>query len=211
METIKLQTRDNNHIPLKVVRGHFATNHSHVNYFIDLATLKTRVSDADELAKTLVSSFMAGTVVDTVICMDGTQVVGTLLAQHLSAGGFSNMNQHKSIYVVTPEYNTNSQMVFRDNIIPMIYNKHVLILNASVSTGITVRRAIETVQYYGGKVSGICAIFSDVSEVGGVQVDSVFGPEDIPDYATHDAAACPMCKAGQKIDALVNAFGFSKI
>lgn len=211
MNAIKLQTADNNSIPLKVVQGHFATNHSHVNYYIDLVTLKTRVSEAEELAETLISNFMAGLVVDTIICLDGTQVVGTLLAQQLSAGGFNSMNQHNTIYVVTPEYNTNSQMVFRDNLVPMVYNKNVLILNASVSTGITVKRAAESVRYYGGKVSGVCAIFSDIKEVDGMKINTVFGPQDIPDYATYDAAECPLCKAGQKIDALVNAFGYSKM
>ena len=211
MNAIKLQTADNNSIPLKVVQGHFATNHSHVNYYIDLVTLKKRVSEAEELAETLISNFMAGLVVDTIICLDGTQVVGTLLAQQLSAGGFNSMNQHNTIYVVTPEYNTNSQMVFRDNLVPMVYNKNVLILNASVSTGITVKRAAESVRYYGGKVSGVCAIFSDIKEVDGMKINTVFGPQDIPDYATYDAAECPLCKAGQKIDALVNAFGYSKM
>lgn len=211
MKAFKLRTDDNNSIPLKVVQGHFATNHSHVNYFIDLVTLKTRVSEAEELAESLISSFMTGVIVDTIICLDGTQVIGTLLAQQLSQGGFHNMNQHSTIYVVTPEYNTNSQMVFRDNIVPMVYGKNVLILNASVSTGITVKRAMESVAYYGGNVSSVCAIFSSVSQVEDVPVNAVFGPNDVPDYATYSVAECPMCKAGQKIEALVNAFGYQKM
>ena len=38
---VKLYAK-NNTVPLKVVPGHFATNHSHVNYYIDMTTLKTR-------------------------------------------------------------------------------------------------------------------------------------------------------------------------
>ena len=37
---VKLYTK-NSSIPLKVVPGHFATNHSHVNYYLDMTTLKT--------------------------------------------------------------------------------------------------------------------------------------------------------------------------
>ena len=50
------------------------------------------------------------------------------------------MNAHGTIYVVTPEYNSNSQMIFRDNIQPMIQGKHVIVLMASVTTGITIRK-----------------------------------------------------------------------
>jgi len=39
----------------------------------------------------------------------------------------------------------------------------------------------------------------------------VFNPNDLPGYASYPFHECPMCKAGQKIDALVNSFGFSKI
>ena len=47
---IKLQAPGCN-VPLKVVPGHFATNHSHINYYIDMTTLKTRVSEAQEVAR----------------------------------------------------------------------------------------------------------------------------------------------------------------
>ncbi len=41
-------------LPLKVTRGHFATNHSHTNYYIDLTTVKTRASEAHMVAAKLV-------------------------------------------------------------------------------------------------------------------------------------------------------------
>lgn len=41
------------------------------------------------------------------------------------AGNLS-YNAHKTIYVVTPETHSTGQMVFRDNIQPMIRGKHVL-------------------------------------------------------------------------------------
>ena len=33
-------------VGLKVTKGHFATNHAHTNYYIDLTTIKSRVSEA---------------------------------------------------------------------------------------------------------------------------------------------------------------------
>ena len=35
--------------------------------------------------------------------------------------------------------------------------------------------------------------------------------DDIPDYESYDYKECPYCKAGQKIDALVNSFGYSAL
>ena len=48
--------------------------------------------------------------------------------------GFTNMNAHQTIYVVTPEYTTGSQIILRDNLAPMVTGKHVLILAASITT-----------------------------------------------------------------------------
>lgn len=208
--TVKLYERGMS-VPLKVVAGHFATNHSHVNYYIDMTTLKSRVSEASEVAKLLAGKYVMNTVVDTIVCLDGMQVVGTLLAEDLTMSGSHSMNSHNTIYVVTPEFNSNSQLIFRDNIQPMIDGKHVLILMASVTTGITIRRSAECVSYYGGKVAGVAAIFSAVDDVEGYPIHSVFTRSVLPDYHSCAPMQCPLCRAGQKIDALVNSFGYSKL
>ncbi|WP_367926125.1 orotate phosphoribosyltransferase [uncultured Ruthenibacterium sp.] len=207
---VKLYTK-NSTVPLKVVPGHFATNHSHVNYYIDMTTLKTRVSEATDVAQTLAGKYMLNTVIDTIVCLDGTQVIGTLLAQELTRTGLHSMNSHKTIYVITPEINGTSQLIFRDNLQPMVEKKHVLILMASVSTGITVRRSAECISYYGGIMAGVASIFSKVEEIDGYQINAIFHQQDVPDYQSYAAHDCPMCKAGQRIDALVNSFGYSKL
>ena len=82
---------------------------------------------------------------------------------------------------------------------------------ASVTTGYTAKRAIEAIEYYGGKVAGVAAIYRAVDEILGYPVRSVYSIQDIPDYASYDYRECPYCKAGQKIDALVNSFGYSEL
>ena len=104
-----------------------------------------------------------------------------------------------------------SQLIFRENTAPMIAGKNVLILMASVSTGYTAKSAIETIAYYGGRAAGIASIFATVDSIGALPVTSLFNPKDLPGYTTSDAAACPLCKAGQKLDAIVNSFGYSKL
>lgn len=208
--TVKLYERGMS-VPLKVVAGHFATNHSHVNYYIDMTTLKSRVSEASEIAKILAGNYIMNTVIDTIVCLDGMQVVGTLLAENLTMAGSHSINSHNTIYVVTPEFNSNSQLIFRDNLQPMIDGKHVLILMASVTTGITIRRSAECVSYYGGKVAGVAAIFSAVDDVEGYPIHSVFTRSVLPDYHSCAPQECPLCRDGQRIDALVNSYGYSKL
>ena len=196
-------------VPLRIARGHFATNHSHINYYIDITYHKTRLSEAKDSAYELVSHFINDTPVDTILCLDGTAVLGTCVAEELTKSGFRTINAHQTIYVLEPEYNANSQIIFRDNIKPMIQNKTVLVLMASVTTGFTAKRSIEAIHYYGGHVAGVAAIYRAVDEIGGYPVRSVYSVADIPDYESYDYHDCPYCKQGKKIDALVNSFGYS--
>ncbi len=198
-------------VPLRVARGHFATNHSHINYYIDITFQKTRLSEAKDIASQLVTHFSATTLVDTILCLDGTAVIGTCLAQELTKSGFRSINTHNTIYVVEPEYNANSQMIFRENIQPMIRGKHVLVLMASMTTGFTAKRSIEAIGYYGGFIAGVAALYSAVRDAGGYPVASVYSLGDLPDYASYDYWDCPYCKQGIPIDALVNSFGYSSL
>ena len=209
-DSYKIRTKHKN-LFLRVSKGHFATSHSHINYYIDVTTQKTRLSEASAVAEELVSYYNSNTIVDTILCLDGTEVIGTCLATELTKGSFANMNAHQTIYVVTPEHTTGSQLFFRDNTAPMIYGKHVLILAASVSTGYTMKSAIEAIKYYGGHVAGVAALFATKDECEGYTVRSVFNPNDLSDYGSFPSHECPMCKAGQRIDALVNSFGYSKL
>ena len=196
---------------LRVAKGHFATSHSHINYFIDVTIQKTRLSEARAVAQELVSYYTHTTIVDTILCLDGTEVIGSCMASELTRDGYTNMNAHQTIYVVTPEHTTGSQLLFRENPAPMIAGKHVLILAASVTTGYTAQAAVEAVNYYGGQVVGISSIFSTVDECAGYPVRSIFDPKDLGDYQSFESRECPWCKAGQKIDALVNSFGYSSL
>ena len=210
VNTTKIRTKHRN-LFLRVSKGHFATSHSHINYYIDVTTQKTRLSEAQAVAKELVSYYNSNTIVDTILCLDGTQVIGTCLAEELTNGNFTNLNAHQTIYVVTPEHTIGSQLIFRDNITPMITGKYVLVLAASVTTGYTAQAAIEAIKYYSGEVAGVCAIFATVDECAGYHVNSIFDPNDLEGYSSFSSHECPMCKKGDKIDALVNSFGFSKL
>ena len=83
IEITHLPVRHGN-VPLRYARGHFATNHSHINYYIDITYPKARLSEAQAVAKHLASRFISSTMVDTILCLDGTTVIGTCLADELT-------------------------------------------------------------------------------------------------------------------------------
>ncbi len=210
LNTVKYETKRKN-LYLRVAMGHFATSNCHSNYYIDVVSQKARLSEARAVAEELCTYYYADTVVDTILCLDGTEVIGACLADCLSKEDFINMNAHKTIYIVTPEITSGNQFIFRDNIVPMIKGKNVMILAVSVASGKTAQSAVDAVKYYGGKVSGVSAIFSTAKECGGLPVRSVFDPNDLEGYNCYPAHECPLCKSGVKLDALINSYGFSKL
>lgn len=210
MEPIRHPTSKED-ILLKVSRGHFATGHSHINYYIDVTDQKFRLTEARKVALELAKEYKMDTLIDTILCLDGTEVIAACMASEMTKSGFMNINQNGDMNVVTPERTVGSQLIFRENSAPLITGKNVLILMASVTTGFTAKSATEAIAYYGGNTVGIAAIFATIDRLGNLPVKSLFNPKDLPGYASHDATECPWCKAGQRLDALVNSFGYSKL
>ena len=192
-EVIKIYSKAHPNIQLKAIPGHFVTPNSHVNYFLDMTTLKARLSEASMVARELGRQVMISTVVDTIVCIDGCEIIGAFLAEELTRAGIYSRNAHKTIYIITPEYSTSGQMMFRDNYLPMVKDKNVLLLLASATTGKTVSKAIQTLTYYGASISGISAVFSAANSIVGIPVNSLFTTADIPDYTTYSSEKCTMC------------------
>lgn len=213
METriLEIKSKFNSKIKIGVIPGHFATNHSHVNYYIDMTKIKTHHMVAKETARELAKAYMSNLSVDTIICLEGTEIIGAFLARELAKEGHTSINSGKDICVITPETNANNQMIFRDNIQKHIFNKQILLLISSVSTGKTINRSVECLQYYNGKLTGVSSIFSAIKEYNGIKINSVFTSADLNNYETMPAHDCKLCKSSQKVDAIINSFGYSKI
>ena len=207
---VTITAKGNKKIHMGIIPGHFATNHSHINHYVDLNSIKTSFFMARETAKVIAHKYVS-VQVDTIICLEGTETLGAYLAQELSDSGMTSVNSGKDIDILTPEINSNGQMIFRDDAQKKIWNKQILLLISSASTGWSIERFARCLDYYSGKLAGCCALFSAIDEVIGIKVDAIFTPDDIPEYHSYIASECPMCKAKQKIDALVNAFGYSKL
>ena len=208
--TQELVSAKNKSIKIGIIPGHFATNHSHINYYVDLNSIKRSFKMAKETAKELAVEYI-NTPIDTIICMEGTSMIGALLAEQLTEGNQHSINNGNDIYLINPETNSNNQIIFRDDSQGKIWNKRVLLLISSASTGRTIDRCVECLKYYNGILVGVSAVFSAIKELDGIKVNSLFTIDDIPDYNSYSIGECPACKEKQKVDALVNAHGYSKL
>lgn len=197
-------------VTLRVARGHFATRNSHINYFIDVTATRCSLKQAEAVATQLRSQLQL-TMIDTIICMDNTRVIGTCLAQQLTKGGFRSMNSGEDIYLLRDNVYINGKLIFRDNTHYMLEGKNVLILLASITTGGTVEQAMRTVRYYGGNVVGIASIYSHQQQIDGVPIVSLFHTSDLPNYESYAPETCPLCAKGIEVDAIVDRYGYSTL
>ena len=150
---------------IKVLRGYFVTSNSHLNTYIDMSTVKCRHNNARETAKVLAEEYKTNTHVNTIVCLDETEVIGTFLAEQLADSSGMSLSAGNNISVL----------------------------------------------YYGGTICGVCAVFSAVSKVAGMEIKTIFTSKDVPDYRAYEPGKCPMCQNGEKIEAIVNSFGYSRL
>ncbi len=203
---LELTARGNKKVKIRVIEGHFATQHSHVSHCIDMTAVKSEMGMAKEAAKLFAAHFYS-TPVDTILTLERTKMIGAFLAGELAANG---VNLGADIAVISPEV-SGDMMILRDNLSPYVKNKRVLLLTATATTGLTLAGALEGIRYYGGETAGAAAVFGGSFSFRNIPVVRLFGVEDIRGYSSFPASECPYCRAGIKIDALVNSYGYSKI
>ncbi len=208
---IKLPSKRFPNVILRVVPGHFVTPNSHTNYFMDMAGIMFRQKEARAAAEAMAQFYSSDTIVDSIVCLDDMDIIGAYLADELTRAGVISRNAHKTMYILKPEHDNSGQMIFRENIEGWIRGKNVLLLFSTVSTGRTIAQAAQSVNYYGGHVSGISALFSIVAKIDGYPVHALFDMTDLPDYRSYPYRECPMCKAQQRVRAMVNGHGYSKL
>jgi orotate phosphoribosyltransferase len=214
---------DNPEIFLGVVPGHFTTSHAHVNQYLDINEIKTNMHMARDAAKVIAAPYLSGAAADTIVCLERTDVVGAFLAETLLSGragdaaGDAARGAERdaaggnSMHIVAPMAGTNGNLIFQGSTAGLIYEKNVILLAATISSGRTIRKALECLAFYGGKVIGISALFLATKDLGIENVHALFQSDDIPDYYIWEPGECEMCKNGQKLDALISSGGYTMI
>lgn len=237
-EAIELVSELDPELKLRVIPGHFSSDRFHMNYYVDMTALKMKQREAEAVARAMCKKYISRVQlsvnkgfryhaqvseleaklttkapIDTIICLDGCEVIGAYVAHELSAIGEDQLFQtsRKNFYVITPEFDSSGQMVVRDNIKPMIQGKNVLLVLASAMSGNTILKSIRCILSYGGKVEGISVIFGAIDNIDGFPVHAVFDAASLPDFTLSDPDNCPDCKAGVKLDAVVNSYGYTEL
>lgn len=160
---------------------------------------------------TLAQNYAYDKGVDTIVCLDGSEVIGAFLARHLAKKEVFSVNSNKNINVVTPEYDSNGQLIFRDNLTPMIVGREVLILISTVNSGKSAGAPWSVSSITAARSRALPPSSACWNRWTGIPVYSLFSPDDIAGYISSSPKECPMCRAGQKIDALANSFGLSML
>jgi orotate phosphoribosyltransferase len=207
----KVSLAKNSKISIKVIPGHFATNSAHISHYLDVSTLKSNASIAQDVARELALPYLSSSPIDTIVCMENTKVIGAFLALELSQLGMAVINSGCEINVLTPMSNTNGKLIFFESEIGWITGRNILLLVATISSGRTVRSALECIEYYGGKLAGISALFLASSEKLNMESHALFTSEDIENYKVYKPSECEMCKAGEKVEVIISSEGYTKI
>lgn len=195
---------------IHTMNGHFITSSSHLNCYVGTSDIKHNHEVSVEAAKLLASFYNErGIEADSVLCLYETQALGAYLAHELARPSMLNPNPDNAVYVLGPEYDALGNIIFRDNLRKLISGRRVILLISCITSGKTIERAIESVSYYGGTVVGVSSAFSAVESIGGIEVNTIFTKDDVPGYETYPIHDCPLCRAGQKVDAIANGYGYS--
>ena len=210
-KSIRISLERNPNISIGVTPGHFSTGFYHTNYFLDVGTLKANAFVARDVARELAIPYISTTIVDTIVCMENTKVIGAFLAQELLSEGTAVMNSGGEINIVTPMSNVDGKLVFYDNELEWINNKHILLLTATISSGRTLNSALECISYFSGFFAGISALFLCSSAMPYMKINALFTSDDIPGYEVYSTGECALCKGGQKLDAIISSEGYKKI
>ena len=128
MSSMIIKSREANDLKLTAYHGHFATRHSHNSHYLDITRMKHECAMANIAAASLANHYVYEKDIDTVVCLDGSEVIGTFLARQLSQKNLFSLSSEKNICIVAPEHDSNGLLIFRDNLRPMVSEKNVLLL-----------------------------------------------------------------------------------
>jgi len=208
---LTISSPKNPKISVQIAAGHFATSSAHRSHYIDIFELKSSSTAARHAARELAMPYLANTIIDVIVYMDGTEILAAYLADELLQAGSGVINEDSEILIVAPMIRADGHFIFHQSVHEKIRNKNVLLIVASMSTGATVDNVLDCLNYYDCKLAGISAVFSAVSEYKGKEIHALFSTKDIPDYCFCVPSECEMCGKGLKIDAVFNSEGYTEL
>ncbi|MDR0324863.1 MAG: hypothetical protein LBI19_02040 [Oscillospiraceae bacterium] len=197
-------------ITLRVIPGHFTTSNFHISHFLDVSSMKSNATVARNVAHELAMPYLASAQIDTIVCLERTEVIGAYLAEELKESGVTAIGGG-DISIITPIANNIGSLSFQSSMVGLLSGRNVLLLTTSISSGRTLDSALDCLAYYRSNIVGISALFLVSSANPELRVNALFTSDDIPGYQFYSSRNCDMCRAGQSLDALISSEGFTKI
>jgi len=213
MEEKKFSINHKKHpvIVMDVIPGHFTTNSVHSTHYPDVSRLKTSISTAREVARELALPYKSSSIIDTIVCLERTEVIGAFIAEELQDPGIGALNSDKEIMIISPQINANRNLVFPDNTVPYIRHKNILLLMATIVSGKQLSLALDCLDYYEGRLAGITTLFWATQRDTPKEVVALFTSDDIPGYHQSPSGDCEMCRRNIPLDALISSDGYIKM
>ena len=103
----------NSSITMKVIPGHFTTSNAHVNYYLDMSDMKSNALVARDIARELAVPYVTSTPVETIVCMERTDVIGAYLAEELLQEGTAIINNGIITFRCTTPKNTEIEPTYK--------------------------------------------------------------------------------------------------
>lgn len=210
-KTFTVSLSKNPSINVDVTLGHFTTNDYHINHFLHLDELKTNPSLAKEVAIELALPYLTSTLVDTIVCFEGTEIIGAYMANELSMEGTGVINSGKFIHVVTPTVNVDRKFMLPSSRQELVRQKRVILLVSTILSETFVNNIMEFITYYEGNLVGISSLFKAYPGEIGHEVHSLMDSSDVPGYKIYYPGKCDMCKEEQKLDGIIKNDGLTEI
>lgn len=230
---IKIQSKSYPELELKVIPGHFMSEKFHQNYYIDMSSLKMRQIEAKKVAHVMAEKYIekldvddklssmvetfflnmaiSSKKIDTIVCLDGCEIIGAYLADELREVGVMTSNEHGGFNIISPEFDHTGGMIINDSIKDMTIDKNVLIVSGCAITGRTIGKIIQTISTFHANITGVSVIFGNIETVLDYHVYKAFGKDDFPDFMLFSPDQCEICKAGIKVDGFIYADGLEEI
>jgi orotate phosphoribosyltransferase len=207
----KVSLEKNPVISMEVIPGHYTTGASHTTHYLDVSEMKSSSVVARDIARELALPYSSSIAVDTIVCMENTNVIGAYLAEELANNGIHAVSGSSNIHVISPLSNSLGHLSFQTSTIEYVTNRNVLLITATVAGGTSLDNALDCIAYYRGNVVGVSALFLAFPDRMEYAINALFTSEDIPGYEIQRSRHCAMCKAGVRLDALISSEGYTRI
>lgn len=183
--------------------GHFVyTSGKHGSIYVNKDAVYPHTAETSKIGKLFAEKFKNKEIEVVVAPAVGGTILSTWTAYHLSR---LTKKEVLSVYTEkdkgTSASAVESEQIFKRGYDKLVKGKRVLVIEDLTTTGISVKKVVETVKKAGGKVVAVCVMVNrDPEHVTSEVVGGPFSALGILKAEAFDEKNCPLCKKGVPIN-----------